>query len=203
MQVAFYPGIAYSNAGDVFPDPDVEVLTSPQGIWIGDNDRVFVGCRTGNVYELDLPGGALPTPTPTPDCVEFGVTMEIPAHFVAPGDSFHVTAHLCNPDVPALDVPFVAVLDIGTGDFWFYPAWVHFPGDFDFLPVDLATGTTRIAVLPEFVWPDTGTGSFYGIRIWGAMLTADMQSIRGEFDVVTFGYGPGRRMGRHGGLPLP
>jgi len=44
--------------------------------------------------------------------------------------------------------------------------------------------------LAEFTWPDTGSDTFSGIYIHGALLNAEMTAIDGEFDSVMFGYGP-------------
>ncbi|MBN2056198.1 hypothetical protein JW905_14835, partial [bacterium] len=189
-QVAFYPGTPYDDPQDVYPDPDIEALVSPQGLWISQDNRVFVSCRTGVVYELRLPGGTLPTPTPVPPCGDFGVEMLASHAHVSPGDTFWILAGVCNPDLPVPAAPFVAMLDIGIGEYWFFPRWLHWPPDFDFLPTDLETGVTSIQVLAPFTWPDTGADSLDGITMYGAILTTDMTAIHGEIGSVSFGFGP-------------
>jgi len=131
-----------------------------------------------------------PGPSPTPGCEQLGVTMVIPATYVSPGDTFYCDAQICNPGADLTAQPFVAMLDVWTGEYWFYPSWVKYPPDFDFVSVDLATGISVVSVLPAFTWPDTGDSSFDGIHLTGALLTPDMTAINGEIGTVTFGYGP-------------
>ncbi len=126
-----------------------------------------------------------------PACDTFGVEMEISATYVSPGDNFYVYAHICNPEIDQIDqAPFVGMMDIGIGEYWFYPTWVKWPSDFAFEPVDLPNGVTTIQVLPNFTWPDTGTGTFDGITMYGTLLTPAMDALWGDMDFVTFGYGP-------------
>jgi hypothetical protein len=145
-----------------------------------------------------------PTPTPTPvpttplpatatpvGCGDFRVEMEAAASFVHPGDLFWVTAHICNPDPPEPEAPFVAMLDIGTDEYWFYPSWSKYPPDFDYLLRELPHGWSQEPVVPEFRWPDTGSSSLAGIRIYGAVLNQEMTAIRGGIGYVEFAFGPG------------
>ncbi len=129
-------------------------------------------------------------PTPTPSH-ELGVRLELP-EMAHPGEPFRVTGYLDNPDAPRENVPVFFVLDV-FGDYWFWPSWVHYvPGTstVDFAFRDLPTGTTTEIVIPEFVWPDTGSATVTDLRFLGAMLTPDMAAIMGELAVAEFGYSP-------------
>jgi hypothetical protein len=131
-----------------------------------------------------------PTDTPTSECTTFGVIdMDYPS-YVSPGETFWLYASCCNPGDPRQNAPFVAMLDIGIDEYWFYPSWAHYPPDFDFKPLFLDTGIWIEEIFPEFTWPDTGQSSFDGINIYAAFLTPDMTDIDGEIAVATFGYGP-------------
>jgi len=127
-----------------------------------------------------------------PSCDALGVQLEIPMEYVSPGDTFFVEATVCNPDALMTDVPFFALLDVGIGEYWFYPSWAHYPPDVDYAEMDLPTGETVVEVIPAFTWPDTGHSAFSGIIIYGALLNQEMTAIIGDLGMVTFGYGPAR-----------
>jgi hypothetical protein len=120
------------------------------------------------------------------------VTIEFNTDYASPGESLSCTARICNPDDPRQDVPFVGMLDLGIGEYWFYPSWEHWPPDFDWKALVLPSGTTDVALLPEFVWPDTGGDNFGPITIWGALLNEGMTAIEGRFGSDEFAYGPSR-----------
>jgi hypothetical protein len=138
------------------------------------------------------PATQTPTPRPTQPCGTFGVTLEIATEYVSPGDTFWCNAYICNDTTSELTLPFVALLDIGTGDYWFYPKWKRYPPDFDYKPLQLSPGINVEPVLKSFVWPDTGSSSADGIYFHSAMLNQEMNEIKGEMDSVSFGYGPPR-----------
>ncbi|GEM_PF-5174157 len=124
-------------------------------------------------------------------CTEFGVTLSAPLMFVTPGDTFYVKAEVCNPGSPLMDAPFFALLDVGTGEYWFYPSWTLYPPAIDYAQIDIPTGITEIDVIPTFTWPDTGTLMLDNIHIFGAVLNAGLTEIIGTYDVIQFGFGPG------------
>jgi len=131
-----------------------------------------------------------PIPSPTAGCDRFGVDLTLATGRVSPGEEFWCQADICSPAGPWNNAPFVALLDIGAADYWFFPHWRQYPPDFDYLLLDIPHGLMQLWVLEPFAWPDTGDSSFQPIWIHGALLTEDMSSIAGEMDTVTFGYGP-------------
>jgi hypothetical protein len=196
---------------DLDGDGDLEIAVPDSGarfhIWdldrVVDEYAIFWPMFHANPQMTGLyagPSGAPPTPvpspsptpvpSPTPSCGAFGVSLEIPTTYVSPGDTFYCRADVCNPGDPLGDQPFVALLDIGIGIYWFYPSWSKYPPDFDYQYLSLAQGITEVDVLAPFTWPDTGTSTYSGINIISAMLTPDFTAINGEFDQVTFAYGP-------------
>jgi len=138
------------------------------------------------------------TPTTTPEvtaspgpCSRLAVTLELADTDICPGEIFWLRAHICSPDADRYQVPFVALLDIGVGEYWFFPSWRHWPPDIDWLNIDLTMGVEAVLdVLPPFTWPDTGSGVLNGIYFHSALLNNQMSAILGEFDSVSFGYGP-------------
>jgi hypothetical protein len=111
---------------------------------------------------------------------------------VSPGDTFWCKARICSPTESRQDQPFFALLDIGIGEYWFYPSWAHYPPDIDHETLYLPIGVTERWVLSEFTWPDTGSDSFDYIFFYAAILNQEMTSIVGDFGTVQFGYGPPR-----------
>ena len=51
-------------------------------------------------------------------------------------------------------------------------------------------GITTVAVLPEFIWPDTGGSSFGPIYMYGALLDSGLSEIQGALGQDQFSYGP-------------
>jgi serine protease len=131
-------------------------------------------------------------PTATPPCAQMGVEVLIPDDYVSPGETFYCHAQICNTGRRKNLQPFVAMLDIGINEYWFYPSWSHYPPDFDYAILERLEGAsyTLVQVIPEFTWPDTGNSSYSNITIFSALLTKDLTSVLGEIGSATFGYGP-------------
>ncbi len=133
------------------------------------------------------PTQSIPTATPTPDTSRLGVTLEMPKSMYQPGDIFYCKLYAANPGDAIPGLKLVALLDVGIGEYWFWPSWSHFSPDMDYEEINLGTGVTERWILPEFNWPQgTGTGS--GVMIYAALLNSSMSSIVGEMDVVEFGW---------------
>ncbi|MBN1297189.1 CRTAC1 family protein [bacterium] len=127
---------------------------------------------------------------PDPINTGSGVRLILPATYIRPGDRFSAWGYLYNGTTQTMaDVPVMALLEV-AGMFWFWDGWTS---DVDFARIDVEPGVTLINIMPEFVWPDTGSGAFDGIRFFAAMLTHDMTDILGGLDglgIAEFGYGP-------------
>jgi hypothetical protein len=136
---------------------------------------------------------ASPTPvvTPTEEPV-YGVSIEMP-RWVGSGEQFWVRGIFQNPGPPRSEVPTVFALEV-YGEYWFWDDWEHYaPPEatgFDYVLVHVPMGTSEIAVVPEFVWPDTGEETMEGLRFYGAFLTPDLSAIDGRWSMVEWGYGP-------------
>jgi len=127
-------------------------------------------------------------------CSADGTTVEIAAPRVAPGDTFYCWAHLCHTSTLSGKTNLVIMLDIGTGDYWFWPDWAQYPPDFSYGRVSFTDPAVRsIEIIPDFTWPDTGDSSLEGINLWGAMLNDTLDAIVGELGVAKFDYGPANR----------
>lgn len=136
-----------------------------------------------------------PDPTPTPTVTPFPtatplypVCLELmmPDNMYSPGETCYVDLMIRNigPELDNAQV-FVA-LTVGTGDFWFYPGWVHFPAQIDWNDMDIAGyGDATLSILPAFPWP-TGSGTFYGAVFFAAAMHNEM--IVSNLAESTFGW---------------
>ncbi|MBN1296288.1 hypothetical protein JXA80_05875 [bacterium] len=178
---------------DTSADPD-------QKYWIGKNSwgenwgeqgfcRIRMGTNEAGIEE-QVAQVLIHSVSPE-ECETAGVTLEISTEYVNPGDSFSVVARVCNTGEMWQNAFFTAVLDLGTGSYWFFPSWTLYPPDMDFLEMTFLPGETSIDVIPEMIWPDTGTASQTGIRLYGAVLDQDLSTCLGTIGYRDFGYGPG------------
>ena len=141
------------------------------------------------VPPTNTPTEVPPTNTPTATPCELGVQLEMPSHFFRTGDICWLKAYICNPGPDTLSVNLFVVLDIGTGDYWFYPNWVHYPPDIDYEPIpQLQIGVTEKEIIPEFNWPEN-VGSNSGISFIGAITDEGITKIIGDYSRWEFGYG--------------
>lgn len=131
-------------------------------------------------------------PTPTPGPSDFGVRIDMP-DMVHPGDPFWVTGLLDNSGPVREEVPVFFILDV-YGLYWFWPDWTYYAPpentEIDYLIRNIPNGTTELEVIPEILWPDTGTSTITELYFYGAFLTPDMIAIDGEWTARSWGYGP-------------
>jgi len=111
----------------------------------------------------------------------------MPSHFFRMGDLCSLIARAHNPGGPIDQAPLVVLLDVGIGEYWFWPSWGHYPPEFDFSYALVSAGVSDHVIIPEFQWPDI-EGSLSGAWFLGAVLTPDMTAIVGEYGQWEFGY---------------
>ena len=123
---------------------------------------------------------------------ELGVRIEMP-EFISPGDPFNITGYLDNSFEPKQNIPVFFILDV-YGSLWFWDDWTYYNPpehpDYDFVMMDIPTGTTTLEVIPETTWPDTGDVHSAGLWMYGAMLDPDTGLILGDYAAVEWGFGP-------------
>ena len=120
-------------------------------------------------------------------CPFFGVDLAVPGDTIIKGDTFFVTATTCNPGAPE-SLPFFGILDLGTGEYWFFPSWKSSYEGIDYLDLTVESGAMEFALLDAFIWPDTGDLSI-DAHFYGALLNPEMTAIMGISDVVTVHFG--------------
>ena len=125
--------------------------------------------------------------------IELGVRFDMPDNVVTPGSTFYLTALLDNPGPPLMLVPLAVVLDV-YGDFWFWPSWSHYSASqgtgFDMQFVNVPVGTTSIQIFAPLTWPDTGDDRVTGLWFYGAMLTPELDAVRGRLGSREWSYVP-------------
>jgi len=171
-----YPDAAPTPSPEPTPVPTVEPTETPAA----------PPTDTPTVEPTELPTAS---PTILPG-MEFGVELTLPDQ-VHPGGLFFVSGVLVNTGTARGATPVCFLLE-ACSTFYFWPSWQpEFTGEgtsFRLLPVP--NGRTTIDVIPEFIWPDTGSDAATGLRFYGALLTADMTGIDGQFARAEWTYGP-------------
>jgi len=117
-----------------------------------------------------------------------GVRLTMPAINFRPGGVCSLDALIAS-DQPRTAVPLCVILDV-QGQYFFWPTW---GGSFDYQRIDVVPGNQMRTILPQFIWPDTGSQSVYGLHFYGAMLTEELDQILGGnegYDACTFGFEP-------------
>ena len=125
------------------------------------------------------------TSTPNPGCNSLGVTLWMPSHDFAPGDSCACRVEVCNPgpDVYS-DIPLFVILDV-FGVYYFWPDFSAY--DFVVIPT-LDTQPLIYQVLALFQWPEGAGTVTSGVRWLAAMTNPEMTAVMGEMDMWEFGW---------------
>jgi len=128
----------------------------------------------------------LPSATATPVEDALGIDLELSAEYLRAGAQFLLTATLYNIGGPTINAQEWIILDV-FGDYWFWPTWRQ---DADFITRSLSSGVVyEDETILDFIWPDV-EGSITGIMFWGALVDPAQVQILGDYDVISFGYGP-------------
>ena len=137
------------------------------------------------------PHTATPTATPTAEPTgnpHINLTLDMPQVFFTPGAACYLNAILTNHGPAELPLLLAAALDIGTGDYWFWPSWTHYPPETDMRQVPVPPGPSLVPLIAPFFWPE-GAGSGGQFRFIAALLdlhAAHMVTPMAEF---WFSYG--------------
>jgi hypothetical protein len=171
--------------------PEVGNLLGQPDVWIGfefisDSSNTYGGAYVDyiDVYKTVSDN---PTPTPNPDVPS--ITIDMPTTYVHPYDSFYINENIDVPSSPLYSVNLFCVLDV-YGALFFWPSWTTYP-EWDWTYYDtIDVGSWYVEILPAFTWPDTGGGSASGLYLYGLMLDETLSYVIGNYDVVSWGYGP-------------
>ncbi len=137
--------------------------------------------------DVDLPAPAS-CPSPTPDtCRETGVTLHMPDHQFAPGDTCFCSVTVCNASGSELNGhPLFVLLDI-HGYYYFGPGFTAGISNYLHIVSRFPSGETVIPILPSFTWPDHA-GEADGVRWLSALTNPEMTEIIGNWDSWEFGW---------------
>lgn len=117
---------------------------------------------------------------------EIDLDLTMPSSMFGPGSYFMLGLKIVNsgPQMDNCDL-FVA-LTIGTGDFWFFPGWVHYPPDLDWVDRRISGGMTdNMVVIQGFNWP-SGAGEFNGAMFLAAVIQNNQ--LVSNVEDITFGW---------------
>ncbi len=104
---------------------------------------------------------------------DVSIELQMPAETFCPGMNCYLDLDIDNKG-PDSAVELFAAMTLGTGEYWFYPSWCHYPEKIDWSDLTL-DGNKEIVVhiIPEFVWP-AEVGSFSGAMFVSAIVKGDV-----------------------------
>ena len=116
------------------------------------------------------------------------VKIQMPSDYFRQGNQCSCTVTVSNDRGADLTgYPLYVLLEI-NGLILFAPGFTTTPADFlGEYPV-FPQGETVVPVLPQFTWP-SGAGSLTGVHWYAALFDPGMQSLFGDMDIYTFGWG--------------
>lgn len=101
---------------------------------------------------------------------DIAIELVMPDTLYGPGSLFSLDLNVVNSGSALDDAQLYVALSIGTGDFWFYPTWVHYPPDIIWETVDIPSALTDSwVILQAFAWP-SGAGEFDGAMFFAAII---------------------------------
>lgn len=103
-------------------------------------------------------------------CQDIDLELVMPGTSFGPGSLFYVNLDVSNSGETMAAAQVYVALTVGTGDFWFWPGWVHYPSDIDWHTMDISGGSLEtIEILPQFSWP-SGAGACAYAAFFAAVL---------------------------------
>ena len=114
---------------------------------------------------------------------EVTLSISMPVNIFHPGDPCFLNIDLENTGTGMYQALLVVVLD-AYGEVFFWPSWndvldkavIHLPG-----------GSSRVEIIPEFLWPDD-TGTAQGVFFHSGILGMDMMDLVSNIDSYKFGW---------------
>ena len=111
----------------------------------------------------------------------------MPGVFFKPGDPCYCHASVCNEEGWTLhNLPLFVLLE-AYGQYYFAPGFSKSPDSYLDTHAKFDPGETRIIVIPEFYWPDTGT-SADNVRWIAALTDPEVTRVIGSVGTLTFGW---------------
>lgn len=105
---------------------------------------------------------------------ELNLEFDMQTTMLMPGSPFAIDLVIDNPGPEKSSAVLFVALNVGTGDYWFYPSWTQFPPDVDFEMIDIgANSTGSVTIFSAFSWP-SGAGTFSGAMFLGAVVHNDV-----------------------------
>jgi len=104
---------------------------------------------------------------------ELNLKLEMPEDLFGPGSPCYLDLNIETPAESYSGVSLFVLLSAGTGGFFCFPSWVHFPEEIDWLEMDIAAGSpAKIEIIPYFFWPEDA-GHPHPARFMAALVEED------------------------------
>ena len=124
-----------------------------------------------------------PTPSPTPDFRELGVSLEISSLFFEDGDPFHLSATVINPTRTRYPkVRLYIALNVAD-EYFFWPSW----SEMDSVLIAVEPESEDMVMLMKFIWPPVDFG-MTGAWFMAGMVDTETDQPLGEYSMVVFGW---------------
>ncbi len=111
----------------------------------------------------------------------------MPADYYSAGQLCYLDGKITNTG-NSRGAAMVVFLDIGSGDYWFYPSWSQYPPSIDYEPLYVDIGQRMVSLIARFNWPE-GTGELSGLAFNGALLDPGLTVLLTPIDRWHFSYG--------------
>lgn len=183
--------------------------------WVDKELRCLTGDAAGNIYVvgdkgsiLYYPAMATPNPTQSPispatntpfstwtitpsptQSPQTGAYLTLNSSLFHPGDWFVLNVTAVNNTAVKLQSNLFVFLDLGFDNYWFWPTWVHYPPDLDFLSIKIDEFDSRIFSLLAFTWPNMST-PVHNVAIWAGMTDLQNTDSLGHIDRIDFSCAP-------------
>jgi len=91
-------------------------------------------------------------------CEDIQADLQMPGNTFVTGSPCFLNLDITNSGQTYIDSQLFVALDIGVGEFWFYPSWTHYPSDIDSEKLNIPLlAQLEKSIFPQFAWP-SGTG---------------------------------------------
>ena len=118
---------------------------------------------------------------------KINLNLEMPSKEYHPGDIFWLKENIVNnSEINFIDSKLFVILDIGIGEYWFYPGWKHFPPEYDFKAIDILSRETKtIEVINELSIP-YGIGTYENCHFWSVVTDYCLNKMISNIEQISF-----------------
>lgn len=111
-----------------------------------------------------------------------GAVLKVNRLNVHSNDDFQAQVRVTGKNSTGMNARVFVALDLGTGDYWFWPGWTKWPPDFEYMELSLERGENKIMDVFNFIWPVTDSEDIITIQLISFM-TDDEFELIGDIDI--------------------